>query len=76
MKDYTWSMRHYTIKMMHGLSTFKCVLCKHSVTTREFSTQNGSCRTQAARVMNDHAMAVHGGPKPMLPHTMQSRHAQ
>jgi Zn finger protein HypA/HybF involved in hydrogenase expression len=68
-------MRHYTIKMMNGLSTFKCVLCKHSVTTREFSAQNGSCRTQAARVMNDHAMAVHGSPKPMAFQVMQPRHA-
>jgi hypothetical protein len=33
-------MRHYTVKMMHGFGTFKCPLCKHSVTTREFSTQN------------------------------------
>ncbi len=75
MRDYTWSMRHYTIKMKHGISTFKCVVCKYSVTTREFSAQNGSCRTQAARAMNDHAMTVHGGPRPMLSQGMQSRHA-
>jgi len=68
-------MRHYTIKMMNGLSMFKCVVCNHSVTTREFSTQNGSCRTQAARVMNEHAIAVHGGPKPMVLQGMQPRHA-
>jgi hypothetical protein len=56
-------MRHYTIKMMSGFSMFKCVLCKHSVTTREFSSRNGSCRTQAARVMNEHATATHGGSR-------------
>jgi hypothetical protein len=68
-------MRHYTIKMMNGLSRFKCVLCKHSVTTREFSAQNGSCRTQAARAMNEHAVAVHGGPRPMSAHGTQPWHA-
>ena len=53
-------MRHYTITMMKGFSTFKCLLCKYSVTTRDFSSQNGSCRTQAAKVMNEHATSVHG----------------
>src|ERR1017187_1814724 len=60
-------MRHYTIKMMSGFSTFKCVLCKHSVTTREFSSQNGNCRSQAAKAMNEHATAAHGGLNPMSP---------
>jgi hypothetical protein len=68
-------MRHYTIKMMNGFSSFKCLLCTHSVTTREFSSQNGNCRTQAAKVMNEHARAAHGGPKPMSPHAMQVWHA-
>jgi hypothetical protein len=54
-------MRHYTIKMMNGFSLFKCPLCKHSVTTLEFSSQNGNCRTQAAKAMNEHAAAVHSG---------------
>jgi hypothetical protein len=53
-------VRHYTIKMMNGFSVFKCPLCKHSVTTREFSSKDGNCRTQAARAMNQHATAVHG----------------
>jgi len=56
-------VRNYTINMVHGLSVFKCVLCRYSITTRAFSTQNGSCRTQAARVMNNHATTVHGSPK-------------
>jgi hypothetical protein len=69
------AMRHYTIKMMHGFSTFKCLLCKHSVTTREFSSQNGSCRTQAAKAMNEHATAAHNRPTPMSPHDAQMWHA-
>jgi hypothetical protein len=69
------AMRHYTIKMMHGFSTFKCLLCKHSVTTREFSSQNGSCRTQAAKAMNEHATAAHNRPIPMSPHDAQMWHA-
>ena len=68
-------MRHYSIKLLHGLTTFKCLLCKHSVTTREFSTQNGSCRTQAARAMNEHATAMHGGPKPASSYNTQPRYA-
>ena len=58
-------MRHYTIKMMSGFTTFKCPLCEHSVTTEEFSSQNGNCRTQAARAMNQHGTAAHGHPVPM-----------
>jgi hypothetical protein len=54
------TVRHYSIKMMDGFSTFTCPLCKHSVTTRDFSSQNGNCRTQAAKTMNEHAAAVHG----------------
>jgi hypothetical protein len=53
-------VRHYTIKMMNGFSLFKCPLCKHSVTTRDFSSKDGNCRTQAARAMNEHAKVVHG----------------
>jgi hypothetical protein len=60
-------MRHYTIKMMNSFSMFKCPICKHSVSTREFSSQNGNCRTQAARAMNDHAMAVHSRPQSQYP---------
>ena len=68
-------VRHYTIKMMNGFSTFKCPLCKHLVTTREFSSQNGNCRTQAARSMNEHAAAAHGQPGPKSPRYGQMRHA-
>ena len=52
-------MRHYTVTLMHGFSTFKCPICKHSVTTQEFNSENGNCRTQAARAMNEHAAAAH-----------------
>ena len=68
-------VRHYSIKMMNGFSTFKCPLCKHLVTTREFSSQNGNCRTQAARSMNEHAAAAHGQPGPKSPRYGQMRHA-
>jgi hypothetical protein len=67
-------MRHYTIKKMNGFSMFRCPLCKHSVTTLEFGSQNGNCRTQAARVMNEHAIAAHGCPTPMSPLDVQMRH--
>jgi hypothetical protein len=68
-------VRHYTIKMMNGLITFKCPLCKHSVTTLEFNSQNGSRRTQAARAMNEHATAVHGRPVPVSPRDARMWHA-
>jgi len=59
-------MKHYTIiKMINGLTTFKCPLCERSVTTEEFRSQNGNCRTQAARAMNEHATAAHGRSTPM-----------
>jgi hypothetical protein len=35
-------VRHYTINMTHGLTTFTCLRCKRSVTTAQFSGQNGS----------------------------------
>jgi len=68
-------MRYYTVKMMNGFSTFKCPVCKHSVTTREFSSENGNCRTQAARTMNEHATAEHGRPLPISSHNAQMWHA-
>jgi hypothetical protein len=68
-------MRHYTIKQMNGFSMFKCLICKHSVTTLEFGSQNGNCRRQAARVMNEHAIAAHGCPIPMSPRDAQMWHA-
>ena len=64
-------MRHYIIKMMNGFTTFKCPLCRHFVTTQEFSIQNGSRRTQAARAMNAHATAAHGRPTPISPRDAQ-----
>ena len=53
------AMRHYNIKMMNGFSKFTCISCSYSVTTREFSSLKGSCRTQAAKVMNEHASYAH-----------------
>jgi len=68
-------MRHYTIKTMNGCTTFKCPLCKHSVTPQEFSRENGSCRTQAAKAMNEHARAAHGVPVPVSPDHATMWHA-
>ena len=67
------AMRHYSIKRMNGFSTFKCPLCRHSVTTREFSSQNGNSRTQAARAMNEHARLHMATPYP--PRDAQMWHA-
>jgi hypothetical protein len=58
-------VRHYGIKTIDDCITFTCVLCKYSVTILDFSSQNGSRRTQAARVMNEHAAAVHHAPSPI-----------
>ncbi|MHB8215626.1 MAG: hypothetical protein ACYDDS_06055 [Candidatus Sulfotelmatobacter sp.] len=68
-------MRHYTIKMMSGFSLFKCPLCKHSITTQAFSSQNGNCRTQAAKAMNQHAAAEHGRPMAMSVRDAHMSHA-
>ena len=67
-------MRHYTVTMMNGFSIFKCPLCKYSVTTQEFCSQNGNCRTQAAKVMNEHAAAAHGRPVYISPRDAQMSH--
>ena len=65
------AVRHYSIKLINGVTTFTCPRCKHSVTTPDFSIQNGSLRTQAARAMNEHAAAVHNNPLPMYPRDAQ-----
>ena len=69
-------MRHYSIKMKHGSITFTCPHCKHSVTTLEFRSQNGSRRIQAARAMNEHAAAVHNCSRPTLPLYVPVWHAR
>ncbi len=53
------AVRHYSIKTINDCITFTCALCKYSVTILDFNSQNGSRRTQAARVMNQHAAAEH-----------------
>lgn len=68
-------MRHYTITLARGFAIFKCPLCGHSVTTQDFGSQNGSRRTQAARVMNEHADAAHGYHTYMPPSDAQMRPA-
>jgi len=52
---------------MNGFSVFKCPLCKHAVTTRDFSSTKGNCRTQAAKAMNEHAAAGHGRNTSLAP---------
>lgn len=65
-------MRYYTINRTSDITTFRCLLCKHSVTAQEFSCYNGNRRTQAARAMNEHATAAHGRPIPVLPRNAQA----
>jgi hypothetical protein len=72
MSAYNKAVRHYTIKMMNDFAKFNCPLCRHSVTTREFSSQDGSCRTQAARAMNEHATVAHGRPAPVSSRVTQT----
>jgi len=60
-------VRHYSIKLIHGLATFTCPNCKYSVTTLDFNAESGSRRTQAARAMNEHAKSAHNCSRPTLP---------
>ena len=42
---------------------------------KQFSSQNGNCRTQAARAMNEHATAAHHCPLPVSPRDAQMWYA-
>ena len=53
--------------MASGVATFTCKRCEHSVTTLQFSSQNGSLRSQAAKAMNEHATVAHKCPQPYPP---------
>ena len=44
---------------MNGGTTFKCTYCEHSVTTLDFNSTTGNRRTQAAAVINQHAVLLH-----------------
>jgi hypothetical protein len=61
-KHYNPDVRYYTTKPMNGGTTFKCSYCEHSVTTLDFNSTNGNCRTQAAAVINEHAAILHSRP--------------
>jgi hypothetical protein len=52
-------MRYYTTKPMKLGISFKCTLCEHTVTTLDFDSTNGNCRTQAAGVINQHVAGSH-----------------
>jgi hypothetical protein len=53
-------VRYYTTKSLRdGIITFKCIFCEHCVTTQDFDSIKGNRRTQAAAVMNRHAMDLH-----------------
>jgi len=69
-------VRQYTIKKMDGLITFTCQRCTHSVTLLDFSSQNGSRRTQAATAMHEHAAAAHSRPVHVCPPDAQVWHAR
>jgi hypothetical protein len=74
-REDTKAVRYYMIQVINGTTTFSCRHCNHSVTTLEFSIQNGSPRTQAARAMNEHAAAEHRRRKPMSASDRQVWHA-
>jgi hypothetical protein len=52
-------VRYYTTKQMNGGTTYTCTFCKYTVTTLDFNTTNGNRRTQAATVINQHAVFLH-----------------
>jgi hypothetical protein len=54
--------RRYTTKPIKGDIAFKCVQCEYSVTTLDFRSKDGNTRTQAATVVNEHAVSVHHQP--------------
>jgi hypothetical protein len=58
-KDYNKDVRYYTTKRTDGGIVFKCIVCEHSVTTLNFDSTKGNCRTQAAAAMNQHAAELH-----------------
>jgi len=52
-------VRYYITTPMSGGTKFTCTYCKHSVTTLDFNSTNGSRRTQAAAMINQHATSLH-----------------
>ena len=58
-------MRYYSTKQTDGGVAFRCIFCKHTVTTLDFDSAKGNRRTQAAAAMNQHAADVHL-PRPIL----------
>jgi len=58
---YNLTMRYYTIRTTADRTTFKCSVCSYSVATADFKIQGGHLRTQAAKAVNEHAAAKHGG---------------
>jgi hypothetical protein len=56
---------------MNGGTTFKCISCEHTVTTLDFDSTGGNRRTQAAKVMNQHAAVTHVHPFGSPVHTKQ-----
>jgi hypothetical protein len=56
------SARLYTTKRIRGGTAFQCQSCEYRITTLDFDSKDGNCRTQAATAMNQHAAAVHHQP--------------
>jgi hypothetical protein len=54
--------RLYTTKRIKGGTAFQCQSCEYRITTLDFDTKDGNCRTQAATAMVQHAAAVHHQP--------------
>jgi len=56
------SARLYATKRIKGGTAFQCQSCEYRITTLDFDSKDGNCRTQAATAMNQHAAAVHHQP--------------
>jgi hypothetical protein len=68
---YNEGVRYYTTKPLRGSIDFKCIFCGHNVTTQDFDSLKGNCRTQAAAVMNQHALDLHLTPRPAVRNAMR-----
>jgi uncharacterized Fe-S radical SAM superfamily protein PflX len=75
-QDYNETVRYYTTSRINGGVTFKCAFCEHTVTTLNFDSNKGNCRTQAAAAIHQHAAESHSSsPQPLAPIKLVSRDA-
>jgi hypothetical protein len=58
-RPYNECVRYYTTQPLTGGTKFQCIFCEHTVNTQDFDSAKGNRRTQAAAVINRHALDVH-----------------